>query len=184
MYRRKFDQMVSLAGVVLAVVLGVAGALLLWGGNFAHGTVTTELTGQRIAFSANAEELPPELQDLAGVAVIDGPTAQAYAELIDGHLAGMAGGQTYSEVSAAWIEGGRSDETLADQRMTLFMGETLRGLLLNAYAFWTVGTIAIFAAWGAFAASALMFLLAGLGFIHMSRTDLNEVIFDHAASSR
>ena len=49
-------------------------------------------------------------------------------------------------------------------------GETLRGLLLNAYAFGTMGTIAGLAAIAAFIAAAVMLLVCGLGFWHQSRT--------------
>ena len=184
MRRRKFDQVTSIGGFVIAVVLAGGGILLLWGGIFAHGTVTDELTSQKVAFSSEAQSLPPELQAYAGVPVVDGPSAQAYADLINVHLSEIAAGQTYSEVSEAWIAGGRSDEELAGQRMTLFMGETLRGMLLNAYAFWTLGTIAIVAALCAFAASAVMFVLAAMGFVHMMRTSDQTVVFQASGSSQ
>jgi hypothetical protein len=35
-----------------------------------------------------------------------------------------------------------NNKELADQRMTMFMGETLRGMLLNAWGWGTIGTIA------------------------------------------
>ena len=47
MRRRSLDQILSVTGLVLAVVLAVGGVLLMWGGNFAHSTVTNELTGQK-----------------------------------------------------------------------------------------------------------------------------------------
>jgi hypothetical protein len=180
MRRRSLDLILSVTGLVVAVVLAVAGGLLLWGGNFAHTTVTAELTAQKIAFDADPAELPPELAQYAGMAVTDGPTAAAYADLIGVHVAGVADGRTYSEVSGEWIAGGRTDETLAQQRTTLFMGETLRGLLLNAYAFWTFGTIAIIAAWVMWGAAALLLVLAVLGFVHLGRTSENEAVFTPA----
>ena len=39
------------------------------------------------------------------------------------------------------------DQKLAGQVQTLFRGETLRGLLLNAYAFDTMAKVALIAAW-------------------------------------
>ena len=54
---------------------------------------------------------------------------------------------------------------------TVFKGETLRGLLLNAYAFDTMGQIALYAAIVSFIAAGLMLLLSLLGFAHMRRTD-------------
>jgi hypothetical protein len=53
---------------------------------------------------------------------------------------------------------------------TSFRGETLRGLLLNAYAFWKMGQVAFIAAWTALAAGALLALLSVLGLVHMRRT--------------
>ena len=166
MRRRSLDLILSVTGLVVAVVLAVAGGLLLWGGNFAHNTVTTELTAQKIAFDADPAELPPELAQYAGMAVTDGPTAAAYADLIGVHVAGVADGKTYSEVSGEWIAGGRTDETLAQQRTTLFMGETLRGLLLNVYAFSIFGAIALLAGWVALIGAVVMAVLAIVGFVH------------------
>ena len=51
----------------------------------------------------------------------------------------------------------------------MFRGETLRGLLLNAYAFGTMGTIAGIAAIAAFIAALVMLLLSGLGLVHARR---------------
>lgn len=166
MGRQRFDRIVSVSGLIMAVVIAAAGALLLWGGTFAHDTVTEELTSQKISFAADAAELPPELASYAGVAVVDGPTAQAYSDLVAVHMQGIGGGKTYSEVSGEWIAGGMKDAELAQTRTTLFMGESIRGMLLNAYAFWTIGTVAIIAAWVAFAAAVVLFVLALLGFKH------------------
>lgn len=182
MRRKSLDRILSITGLTMAVVLAVAGGLLLWGGNFAHDTVTRELASQAIVFDADPASLPPELVDYANVAVTDGTTAQAYAQLINSHMMGMADGKTYSQVSADWIAGGRTDADLAQMRTTLFMGETLRGMLLNAYAFWTLGTIALIAAWAAFGASILLFVLALLGFGHLRRTTETDAVFEPRAS--
>ena len=56
------------------------------------------------------------------------------------------------------------------ERQTLFMGETLRGLLGYAYAFWQVGQIAMYASWAAIAGGFLMLILSILGFMHLRRT--------------
>ena len=50
------------------------------------------------------------------------------------------------------------------------MGNTLRGLLLNAYAFDTMGTIAGIAAIASFAGAGVLLVLTGLGVVHMRRT--------------
>lgn len=171
MKRQRVDRIVSISGLIIAVVIAVAGGLLLWGGTFAHNTVTTELTTQKISFAADATKLPPELQSWAGVQVTDGPSAKAYSDLIAVHVAGVAGGKTYSEVSEEWIAGGMKDATLAQQRTTLFMGESLRAMLLNAYAFWTVGTVAIIAAFAAFGVAIILLVLALLGFRHAKEVE-------------
>ena len=52
----------------------------------------------------------------------------------------------------------------------VFQGTTLRGLLLNAYAFWQIGQIALWGAIAAFVGGAIFLVLAILGFLHMRRT--------------
>jgi hypothetical protein len=51
----------------------------------------------------------------------------------------------------------------------VFKGTTLRSMLLNAYAFGTMATIAGIAAIAAFIAAAVMLLLGGLGLAHARR---------------
>ena len=58
---------------------------------------------------------------------------------------------------------------LQGQVATVFKGETLRGLLLNAYAFGTIGAIAGIAAVAAFIAALVMLILGGLGLVHARR---------------
>ena len=62
------------------------------------------------------------------------------------------------------------------QRTTLFMGETLRGLLLNAYAFWQLGQIAMYAAYAASIGGVLMLFLSILGFAHIRRVEADATI--------
>jgi hypothetical protein len=59
---------------------------------------------------------------------------------------------------------------LKAQVETLFQGTTRRGLLLNAYTFWQIGQIALYAAIAAFAGGAIFLVLSILGFPHMRRT--------------
>jgi hypothetical protein len=47
---------------------------------------------------------------------------------------------------------------------TLFKGETLRSILLNAYGWWTVGQITFFAGIGMVLAGLVLAVLAALGF--------------------
>ena len=67
----------------------------------------------------------------------------------------------------------------------MFKGETLRGLLLNAYAFGTMGMIAGIAAIGAFIAAAVMLVLSGLGLLHARRASPDaEILSGHPAQAR
>lgn len=175
MRRKKVDLILSFTGVVLTLFLAIAGGLLLWGGGFAKTTVTDQLTAQNIAFDADAANLPPELAQWAGVAVTDGESAKAYSDMIAVHVAGATGGKSYSQVSGDWFAAGKpgpaadqNNPTPYDIRMTAFMGESLRGLLLNAYAFWTIGTIATIAGWVLLGLSVVMLILTILGFRHAS----------------
>ncbi len=60
------------------------------------------------------------------------------------HLSKIAGGQTYAQVSAAAIAA-PTNTTLAAEKATIFQGETLRSILLNAWGWSLVGTIATLA---------------------------------------
>ena len=187
--RRTIDTILTGAGALLTVVFLVAGALLMWGSNFADDYVTDELTSQNIFFpeeTALVEDGRSDLVGYAGEQVTTGAEAEAYASYIDGHLDDVAGGATYAdlggperEARAALQEAqesGADEATVAEaqadydeisgQRNTLFKGETLRGLLLSSYAWSTVGMIAGFAAWAAFAAAVVMAVLVALGLRH------------------
>lgn len=174
--RAALDKLVSLLGLALAVVLVVAGALLTWGSNFIASEVHTQLAEQHITFPAadspavQAPEFARMLQ-YGGQQMTTGAQAEVYAnDFIGNHLKEMAGGKTYSELSTQ-SQANPDDAKLAGLVQTMFRGETLRGLLLNAYAFGTMGTIAGFAAIGAFVAAGVMLLLALLGFRHAGRTE-------------
>ena len=80
----------------------------------------------------------------------------------------MTGGKTYSQLSTE-SRANPDDAKLKGLVETTFKGETLRGMLLNAYAFGTMGTIALYASIGAFTGGALFLLLSALGFAHRGR---------------
>ncbi len=67
--------------------------------------------------------------------------------------------KTYSQISAQWIAGGMKNTTLAGERTTLFMGETLNGLLLNAWGWSVIGSIATLAGFILILLGAVLFLL-------------------------
>ena len=187
--RRTIDSVLIGFGIVATVAFAVAGALLTWGHNFANDYVSRELGSQHVAFppaAALTEEGRTDLVKWADHKVDTGKEAQAYASFINGHLAKIANGATYADLGApesaakadvkAAVDAGKPQATITElqakadgitaQRNTLFKGETLRGLLLSAYAWSTVGMIAGFAALGAWLAAAVMAVLVVLGFIH------------------
>src|ERR1700729_205522 len=61
---------------------------------------------------------------------------------------------------------------------TVFRGETLRGLLLNAYAFGTIGMIAGIAAVVAFIGAGILLLLSLLGLYHSRRVSPTKEILN------
>ena len=85
------------------------------------------------------------------------------------HLNEVADGQTYAQVSSKALAN-PTDQQLQGQVQTLFRGETLRGLLLNAYAFWKMGQIALYGAIVTFALGGVMLVLSILGLLHLRRT--------------
>lgn len=138
-----------------------------------------------------------DLVKYAGQPLETGKQAEAYASYIDGHLRNTgakyaeegAEPLTYAELGGPEraakaavteaIEAGAPAEEVAElqaaadqvsnDRNTLFKGETLRGLLLSAFAWSTVGQIAGYAAIGAFVAAALMAVLVVMGVVHYQR---------------
>jgi predicted lipid-binding transport protein (Tim44 family) len=151
--RRFFNLTTVASGIALGMI--IAGALALIGGSYARDVVHDQLTPQQIYFPPKGEELPANLNQYAGQQVDTPAEAKAYAnDFIGLHLEGIADGKSYAEVSAASMADPDNQE-LAGQKQSLFMGETLRGLLLGAWGWGTVGTIATIAG----------FVLIGIGAI-------------------
>jgi hypothetical protein len=175
MKRKTFDVLVSFAGIFLALVLVVSGSLLTWANHFVGDQVKTQLSAQKIFFPAKGSPATAgaafaPMRQYAGQQLTTGAQAQVYANyFIAVHLKEAGGGQTYAELSTK-AQADPTNVKLAGQVATMFKGETLRGLLLNAYAFGTMGTIAGIAAIAAFIAAAVMFVLGGFGLIHARRT--------------
>lgn len=147
---------------VLVLQAGLIGILvfcagfLFWGNSFIHNQISTELTAQQIFFPAadskSVTSLPSAdakaMSVYGGQQLTTGEQAQVYANSFIGvHLSEVAGGQTYSQMSAK-AQADPTDTKIAAQVNTLFKGETLRGLLLNAYGWWTIGTYALYASIG------------------------------------
>lgn len=181
--RAFLDKLVSWTGVAIAAVLLIAGGLLTWASSFIGDQVHEQLTMQGItmpegdALADLSDEDAAALEEYAGSALDTGPEAQAYADhYILAHMNSASDGRTYQEVSGEFLalddEAKASEEgqALAGLRQTLFMGNTLRGLLLYGYAFATIGTIAGYAAIAAFLGAFVLLALAQLGLRHARRT--------------
>jgi len=186
--RAAFDKLISWAGVALAVVLLAAGGLLTWANTFIGDQVHEQLTMQDItmpegdALAELSQADRDALEPFAGSPMDTGPEARAYADhYILAHMNASSDGRTYSEVSGEYVamsdEQKASDEgvALAGLRQSLFMGSTLRGLLLYGYAFATIGTIAGIAAIVSFVAAAVLLVLVALGLRHARRAEGTEV---------
>ena len=186
MRRKTFDKIVTFVGFGLSAFLLVLAGLLNWGATFAQDSVKSQLENQNISFPA-ADAMPPstkdQLSNWAGMQVTTGEMARDYSDLyIWEHMkgaskAGIGRESTYSEVSGMYLgaaKGGKASPEeigkLGELRQTLFMGNTLRGLLLEAYAFGTLGNIAAIAALASLAGGILLLLLSIAGIVHIRRT--------------
>ncbi len=174
MQRRTLDLLVSWAGLVVVVVLVALGGLLVWGNTFVSGQVKDQLAAQKIFFPPKGS---PAIQgprfaavrQYAGQQLLTGAQAETYADhFIAVHLSEVAGGKTYARVSAESLAN-PNNATLKAEADTLFRGTTLRGLLLNAFAFSRVATIAGIAAVVSFVGAAVLLVFVVMGFAHARR---------------
>jgi hypothetical protein len=168
--RRNSRTLLATAGAALAAMLLIAGGLLVWGSAYVHNTVQGQLAAQQISFppasafahaKAGTEITPsmiPSVSQYAGQQLLTGQQAEAYADhFIAVHIANMGGGKTYSQLSAASIAQPKNT-ALAATVNTVFKGETLRSMLLNAYGWWKVSQIT-------YVISLVMFGLGTLSFL-------------------
>lgn len=157
---------------VMVVVLAFCSGFLFYEGAYVTGQVHDELSAQKISFpdasqikaggALDPAKFAQEIRDQAGNQVTDGNQARIYAnDFINVHLQGVAGGQTYSQASAAAQAASAAlaadpnnttlqanNNKIQGQVATLFKGEMLRASLLNSYGWWTLGTYATFAGIG------------------------------------
>jgi hypothetical protein len=188
MDRSNWDKIVSGAGAVIAVVLIALGAMAIYGGNFGQANVRDRLVPQHISFPP-AEAMTPqekaEIGTFAGQKVENGVQAEAFSRYIGGHLEGINDGATYSETSSAAREEGLAPDVAADLQLkadTLFKGESLRAMLLNAYGWWTVATIALWAGFAMVIAGLLMGIFSILGFRHARKVVVTTAEFSAAGT--
>jgi hypothetical protein len=188
MSRKVLDILASSAGVVIVVVLVIAGGLLTWGHSFATTNVRNQLAQQQISFppqaafahpKAGTEITPsmiPSVSQYAGQPLLTGQQAKVYAnDFIAVHLSEMPYGGVYSKISAA-AQKNKTSATLTALKQTSFQGTTLRGLLLEAYGFSVIGTVMLFGAIAAFILALIMSVLVGLGVWHARRTEAEEQV--------
>jgi hypothetical protein len=183
MSRKAFDLLTSTGAAVVVVVLLIAGGLLTWGHSFVTSNVRNQLAQQQIFFPPAAAfahpkagteitaSMIPSVSQYAGQQLLTGAQAQVWADdFIAGHLSEMPYGGIYSKISAAAIANPKN-ASLAALKETSFTGTTLRGLLLEAYAFSKIGAIMLWGAIASFILAAVMSLLVALGFWHARRTE-------------
>ena len=177
MNRATLDKLISSTGLIIAAALIAASCGLSYAHHFIHTQVYNQLAAEKIYFpeagmkaltslpAADRQAVSP----YAGQQLMNGRQAETFADhYIAVHLQKIGGGKTYAELSEASIAD-PSNAALAAQVQTVFRGETLRGLLLNAYAFDTMAAVANVAALGALIAGIVLLILAGLGFYHAGR---------------
>jgi hypothetical protein len=182
MRRKVFDLLTSGVGLVVVVVLVVAGALLMWGYSYDNSNVHNQLAEQQIVFppksvwahaKAGTEITPsmiPYLEKYSGEQLLTGQQAEAYADhFIKIHLSELPYGGVYSKLSAA-ARANPTNAKLAALEQTSFQGTTLRGLLLEAYGFSTIGQVMFWGTIASFCLAFIMSILVGLGLRHARRT--------------
>jgi hypothetical protein len=181
MRRTSFHKVLGWIGTSLGVVLLVAGGLLLWGSAYVHNTVQGQLAAQQITFppaaafqhaKAGTEITPsmiPSVSQYAGQQLLTGQQAEAYADhFIAVHIQNMTGGKTYAQLSAQSLAQPNNTK-LAGLVDTVFKGETLRSMLLNAYGWWKVSQITYIISLVVFGLGSLSALGGIFGFASLRR---------------
>ena len=179
---RRNSHLVVIAGFALSAILLVAGGLLLWGSTYVHNTVQGQLAAQQIYFppqaafahpKAGTEITPsmiPSVSQYAGQQLLTGQQAEAYADqFIAMHITNMTGGKTYAQLSSKALAN-PNDTKLAAQVATVFKGEALRSMLLNAFGWWKISQITYIASLIAFGLGGLT-LIASLFGLTLGRKD-------------
>ncbi len=170
--------------VIVTIIFAFGAGVGLWAHNFTQDQVRSQLTAQKIPMPLAATLKTSEysnadraaLDQYSGTMMDTGDKARAYADHYIGvHLKAM--GATYSQISAKYINltvvkklppTNPQVQEVGGLRNTIFMGTMLRSSLLQAWAFWFVGTIALYAAVG-LAIGALGAFLAFLFELFMAR---------------
>ena len=192
MRRTTFDKLLGWIGAGLGVALLAAGALLLWGSAYVHNTVQGQLAAQQITFPAAAafahpkaggEITPtmiPSVSQYAGQQLLTGQQAEAYADhFIAVHIQNMTGGKTYSQLSTQALAQ-PTNAKLQAEVATVFKGETLRSMLLNAYGWWKVSQIAFIISLAMFGLGAVSLLAGIFGFARIRHEQPDATVWGPA----
>ena len=187
---RRNSHLAAIMGFALSAVLLVSGGLLLWGSTYTHNTVHNQLAAQQIYFppkaafahpQAGGEITPsmiPSVSQYAGQQLVTGQQAQSYADnFIAVHITNMTGGKTYAQLSSAALAN-PNDAKLAGQVATVFKGETLRSILLNAFGWWKVSQITYIASLIAFGLGGLTLIASAFGLTVGRRPEILHEIID------
>jgi hypothetical protein len=187
---RRNSHLTAIAGFALAAILLAAGGMLLWGSAYVHNTVQGQLSAQQIFFppkaafahpKAGTEITPsmiPSVSQYAGQQLVTGQQAESYADNFIGvHITNIAGGKTYAQLSAASLAQPNNTK-LAGQVATVFKGESLRSMLLNAFGWWKVSQITYIASLIAFALGGLTLLASLFGLTVGRRPEIVHEIID------
>jgi len=162
----------------LITLLGFLAGFFFWGSSFAHSQVNDQLSAQKISFPAANDKsitaLPAAdataMRQYAGQQMTTGDQAKVYADnFIAVHLSEIGGGKTYSQLSAA-SQAAPNDTKLAGEVATVFKGTSLRGMLLDAYAWWTLGTVVFYAGIAMLVATAVVVLTLGFELVQWRRS--------------
>jgi hypothetical protein len=187
---RRNSHLTAITGFALAAILLAAGGMLLWGSAYVHNTVQGQLSAQQIFFppkaafahpKAGTEITPsmiPSVSQYAGQQLVTGQQAESYADnFIAVHITNMTGGKTYAQLSAASLAQPNNTK-LAGQVGTVFKGEALRSMLLNAFGWWKVSQITYIASLIAFALGGLTLLASLFGLTVGRRPEIVHEIID------
>lgn len=204
MLRKTFDMLAIVVGVGLAILLIVIGSVALWGYSYSNNQVHSQLAAQKITFppksaftpaamaASHGEVTPamiPYMEKYAGQEMTNGVQAKAYANhFIAIHVAEIGHGETYSQLSeaAGKLPKGSPAYTKAEGVVdTVFKGETLRSMLLEAYGFWQIGQFALIGSVIAYiVAFLLLVILVPLGLWHMRETTNDILLFEESSAAK
>ena len=192
MRRNPTRTLLAAASAALAAMLLIVGGLLLWGSAYVHNTVQGQLAAQQITFppaaafahpKAGGEITPsmiPSVSQYAGQQLLTGQQAEAYADhFIAVHITNMTGGKTYSQLSSEAMAQ-PNNAKLQAQVATVFKGEALRSMLLNAYGWWKVSQITFIISLAMFGLGAVSLLAGIFGFAKTRHEQPGATVFGPA----